>query len=98
MPYLIKTTDKAGSAELRAKTRAAHLNYLAPWTPRLLAAGGFLEDNGEVGNGGMIIVDTEDRKEAESLLFNDPYYLADLFESYEIRRWRKVFFDGAKQS
>ncbi len=98
MPYMIRTTDKPDAAELRAATRAAHLVYLRSYTPRMLAAGGFLNDDGSVGKGGMIILDTDDRAEAEQLIANDPFNIAGVFESVEIKRWRKVFFDGVDLS
>ena len=98
MPYMIRTTDKAGAAELRAATRAEHLAYLRSYTPRILAAGGFLNDDGSVGEGGMIILDTDDRAEAEQLIANDPFTRAGVFASVEIRRWRKVFFNGVDLS
>ncbi len=98
MPYMIRTHDKADAAELRVATRAAHLAYLRSYTPRILAAGGFLNDDGSVGEGGMIILDTDDRAEAEQLIANDPFNVAGVFETVEIRRWRKVFFDGVDLS
>lgn len=94
MPYVIRTFDKPDAAELRAATRAAHLAYLRPFTPRILAAGGFLGDDGSVGKGGMIILDTDERAEAEAMIANDPFTLAGVFERVEIQRWRKVFFAG----
>lgn len=98
MPYMIRTTDKPDAAELRAATRAEHLVYLRRYTPRILAAGGFLNDDGSVGKGGMIILDTDDRAEAEELIANDPFTRAGVFEKVEIQRWRKVFFNGVDLS
>ncbi len=96
MPYVIRTRDKRDSAALRAETRAAHLAWLEQYTPRILAAGGFLDDEGNPDGGGMIVLDTEDRAEAERLVAEDPYFKAGLFEDIEVRRWRKVFFGGEK--
>jgi len=98
MAYMIRTTDKPDAAELRAATRAEHLTYLRSYTPRILAAGGFLNDDGSVGKGGMIILDTDDRAEAEQLIANDPFNIAGVFEKVEIQRWRKVFFNGVDLS
>lgn len=98
MPYMIRTYDKPDVAELRAAHRPAHLVYLRSYTARILAAGGFLNDDGSVGKGGMIIVNTEDRAEAEQLMANDPFNIAGVFEKIEIQRWRKVFFDGTDLS
>ena len=58
----------------------------------------FLNDDGSVGTGGIIILDTDDREEAELFAANDPYTKAGLFESVEITRWRKVFFNGERVS
>lgn len=98
MPYVIRTYDKPDSAELRARTRPAHLAYLLPYAPRILAAGGFLEDDGSAGTGSLIVFDTEDRAEAERLVAEDPYTQAGLFERVEVNRWRMVYFDGIKLS
>lgn len=98
MPYMIRTYDKADAAELRAAHRPAHLLYLRSYTARILAAGGFLNDDGSIGKGGMIILDTEARAEAEQLIANDPFNLAGVFEKVEITRWRKVFFNGTDLS
>ena len=93
MPYAIQTQDKAGAAKLRADTRAAHLEYLTANQHLLLAAGALIEDDGTGGNGGILIVDTEDRKEAERFIANDPFTKAGLFEKVTVTRWRKAFFD-----
>ena len=98
MPYMIRTYDKPDAAELRAAHRAAHLEYLRGYTARILAAGGFLNDDGSVGKGGMIVLDTDSRAEAEALIANDPFTLAGVFEKVEIQRWRKVFYNGVDGS
>lgn len=96
MAFMIRTTDKPDSATLRAANRDAHLAYLEPFTPRVIAAGSFLEDDGQIGQGGLILFDTDERQEAEALVHNDPYYLAGLFAEVEVVRWRKVFVDGRR--
>ena len=49
--------------------------------------------NGQGGYGGIIIVDTEDRAEAERFIQNDPFTKAGLFAGIEVVRWRKAFFN-----
>ena len=93
MPYAIHTQDKAGAAKLRADTRAEHLEYLTANKHLLLAAGALIDDDGTGGNGGILIVDTDDRKEAERFIANDPFTKVGLFEKVTITRWRKAFFD-----
>ena len=93
MPYAIITRDKPNSLHLRNETRADHLEYLTSNQDKLLAAGAQVDDDGEGGSGGIIIVDTEDRAEAEAFIRNDPFTKAGLFGGVEVVRWRKSFFD-----
>ncbi len=52
--------------------------------------------DGTGGLGGILIVDTDDRKEAEAFAANDPFTKAGLFEKVTVTRWRKAYFDGRK--
>ncbi|MEM7022970.1 MAG: YciI family protein [Pseudomonadota bacterium] len=96
MPYAIITKDKPNSLDLRNEVRGVHLEYLNANLDRLLAAGAQIEDDGSGGHGGLIIVDTDDRKEAEDFIANDPFTKAGLFEDINVVRWRKAFFNFAK--
>jgi hypothetical protein len=93
MPYAIITRDKSNSLQLRNDTRQPHLEYLTANKDKLLAAGAQVDDAGQGGYGGIIIVDTEDRAEAESFIRDDPFTKAGLFSGIEVVRWRKAFFD-----
>jgi len=93
MPYAILTTDKPDSAALRAKVRDEHLKYLDANMHRLLAAGALIDDDGTGGHGSVFIVDTDDRKEAESFIAGDPFSKAGLFVKVTVTRWRKAYFN-----
>ncbi|NIP98794.1 MAG: YciI family protein [Akkermansiaceae bacterium] len=93
MPYAIITTDKPDHAHLRDAHQAAHKKYLDANKHRLLAAGAMLDDEGSAAHGGVLIVDTESRKEAEEFVKGDPFSEAGLFEKVMITRWRKAFFN-----
>ena len=93
MPYAIITIDKPNCLDLRNQHRTVHLDYLTDNKDKLLAAGAKVDDQGEGGYGGVIIVDTEDRAEAEAFIANDPFTKAGLFSSIEVVRWRKAFFN-----
>jgi len=93
MPYAIQTVDKAGSASVRAAARPAHLEYLVEHQALLLAAGALIEDDGTGGSGGILIVDTDSREEAERFIAEDPFTKAGLFEKVTVTRWRKAFFN-----
>ena len=93
MPYACITFDKPNSLQLRTELREVHLAYLDENKHKLLAAGAKVDDEGQGGYGGIIIVDTDDRAEAEAFIHNDPFTKGGLFASIEVVRWRKAFFN-----
>lgn len=93
MPFLIDATDKPNSAELRAKARPEHMEFLKASLPKLLAAGAKLADDGVTALGSAYIVDVDDRAAAEAFIHADPFHKAGLFGTVTITRWRKGFFD-----
>jgi uncharacterized protein YciI len=93
VPYAIQTKDKAGSANIRSDNRAAHLEYLTNKQDLILAGGAITDDDGTGGHGGIIIIDTDDRAEAERFVAEDPFTKAGLFEHTTVTRWRKAFFN-----
>jgi uncharacterized protein YciI len=90
------TTDKPNSAELRARVRDTHVEYLTANLHKLLAAGALTADDGSGGYGGILIVDTDERKEAEAFIAGDPFTKAGLFEKVTVSRWRKAYFNKQK--
>ncbi|MDH3642547.1 MAG: YciI family protein [Gammaproteobacteria bacterium] len=98
MPYVIQTRDKPDRAHLRAEVRAEHLEFLDANKDKLLAGGAIINDDGTGGHGGVIIVDTDDREEAEKFIADDPFTKAGLFESVTVTRWRKAFFNFEKHT
>ena len=94
MPYIIETWDKPDHQSVRAEARAEHLDFLAAHAARLLACGAKLHDDGTDLGGGLYVLDTEDRAEAERFIAADPFSAADLFDRVTITRWRKAYVDG----
>ena len=93
MPYMIETFDKADSHDLRLAIRPAHLDYLDAHVDLLLACGAKLSDDGAQANGGLYLVDLEDRAAAQRFIENDPFFQAELFERVAITRWRQAYLD-----
>lgn len=81
------TKDRPGSLDVRLANRPAHVEYLKE-TGAILA-GPFLSDAGDM-DGGLVVIDVEDRAAAEAWAAKDPYTKADLFENVTIRAWKKV--------
>src|SRR5690606_4033137 len=60
---------------------------------RLVAAGGIVDDRNDHVRGGLMIVKAQSREEAERFANKDPFIPAGLYESLEVVRWRRVFFN-----
>jgi uncharacterized protein YciI len=94
MPYVIETWDKPDSQAIRAQHRPAHLGFLAEHATKLLACGAKLHDDGSDMGGGIYVLDTEDRAEAEAFIAADPFTTAQLFERVSITRQRRAYVGG----
>ncbi len=85
MLFVLICTDKPDSLALRLATRPAHLAWLE--TVVVKGAGPFLDDAGNP-NGSLVIIEAKDKAEAEAIAARDPYALAGLFASVEVRPWK----------
>jgi hypothetical protein len=94
MLFAIFCTDKPNSTEIRAETRASHLDYLRGVTDRIVMAGPTQSDDLTAMNGSLLIMEFSDQSQAEDFAAHDPYARAGLFESVIIRPWKQVFPDN----
>ena len=90
MLFVIRCIDKKDHLSVRMETRAAHLEYVGVLGNKLVSAGPTLDPETGDMNGSILILDLENRSEAEKFCENDPYALAGLFDSVEIMNWKKV--------
>ena len=74
---------------LTATHRPAHRAYLTKLieNDQAVAAGPFLDEAGDP-NGTMVIVEAVDMAAAKAIATNDPYTVAGLFSTTEIKPWR----------
>jgi hypothetical protein len=87
MPFALICRDKPGALEVRKANRDAHLAYAAEHP--VLIGGPMLDEAGAM-IGSLLILDVEDRSAAEAFAADDPYAQAGLFETVEIRAWKRV--------
>ena len=91
MPYAVIAMDKEGGAQLRPSASRA------PRAERGQAAGGAIfADDGTTPIGSLLIIDAEDRAEAEAIIAADPFTKGGLFQSVAIHPWRKVYLAGKR--
>ena len=88
--FVLICHDKPNSLELRMKTREAHLAYARESGVKILLGGPLLSDDGQTMQGSLILIEAPDLLAARKFSERDPYKKAGLFESVEIRPWRKV--------
>ncbi len=87
MLFALYCTDKPNQLDMRMSVRNDHLAYLGSLGSKLKAAGPFLDDAGKM-EGSLVIIEAENRTEAEAIAGADPYAKAGLFASVAIRAWR----------
>jgi len=89
LEFLLICRDRADSFDLRAETRAKHLDYVGSASVEVLLAGPILDDQ-DRPIGSTFIIRAENRIQVESFAANDPYALAGLFDSTEMVPYKLV--------
>jgi uncharacterized protein YciI len=80
--------DKPNHLQTRLDNRAAHLAHIEA-SGIVEMAGPFLTPDGTMA-GSLIVLTVETLAQAQDWAANDPYAKAGLFQSVDIREWRKV--------
>ena len=88
MLYAIICLDRPGALEVRKANRDAHLGHIRGADDGIVQAGPFLDAEGEMC--GSLLIYQGDLAGAEAWAAADPYAAAGLFQSVEIRLWKKV--------
>jgi len=88
MLYVLICTDKKDSEDLRKEVRPDHLNYLSDFDIKL--AGPMLDDDQKTMVGSIILIECQNKDEAEAFAEKDPYNLAGLFERVNISAFRQA--------
>ncbi len=87
MLFALICTDKPASLELRMRVRPDHLAFLERLGSNLKAAGPFIDDDGKP-TGSLVIIKADDMSAAKAIASDDPYAIAGLFSSVEIKPWK----------
>jgi uncharacterized protein YciI len=88
--FVLICIDKPGALALRMATREAHFAYAAADRGAVRLGGPFLDEAGHMA-GSLIILEAADLAAARAFSAADPYTLAGLFQSVEIRPWKATF-------
>ena len=85
--YVISWLDKPDSLELRMATREAHFAHIAQHSEKVRVGGPFTDAEGRM-IGSMMVFEGDSLEEAQAFHAADPYALAGLFETSQVRPWR----------
>ena len=88
MLFVIIAKDHAESTELRANTRANHLEYLGCHDVHY--AGPMLSDDQGQPVGSIVVIDAADLTAARDFAAHDPYTLAGLFAEVSVHSSKQV--------
>ncbi len=80
--------DKPGHLNIRTANRDAHLAYIAE-TGVVEMAGPFLDTEGAMC-GSLVVLEVPSTAAAQEWADADPYAKAGLFQSVDLRAWKKV--------
>jgi uncharacterized protein YciI len=90
MLFCVICMDRPNSLPLRQATRPAHIEYVSQRLDMVKLGGPLMDEDGTSMIGSMLILEAEDRAQAEAFVANDPYSLAGLFHSAEVHPWNHL--------
>jgi uncharacterized protein YciI len=88
MPFIVYAKDKPGSS-LRAKWRAAHLEFVTTCRDVFRYGGPLIDASGAVV-GSIMVLDLPDRAALDAHMARDPYFREAIFASVEIFETRQI--------
>ena len=87
MLFALICNDMPNSLELRLKLRPDHVAFLNGLGTAMKFAGPFTDDAGSPV-GSLVVIEAENRAAIQTLSAQDPYAIAGLFQSVDIRPWK----------
>jgi hypothetical protein len=85
--YALIAHDKPNALQRRLDTRPDHLKHLESLGDKLVLAGPFLDEQGNMV-GSIVIVEADSLVEAEAALREDPFVINGVFDSMTIKPFR----------
>lgn len=81
--------DLAVSKQIRSERLDAHLAYLDQHRDILLLGGALLDEDGATRVGSLLVLNVENRAQAEDFAENEPFRQAGLYASARLTRMRR---------
>lgn len=93
MAFLVLFDDHLDTEDLREQHRPAHVEHLKTRLDKIISGGPMFNEAGQAC-GGAIVLDVDDRAEAEAFATEDPYTKVGVHKSHTVTEYRPSFFDG----
>lgn len=87
MQYALIAYDKPNALQRRLDVRPDHLKHLEALGDRLVLAGPFLDEQGNMV-GSIVVIEADSLPEAEATLREDPFVINGVFDSMTIKPFR----------
>jgi uncharacterized protein len=88
--YFVYCRDRPGSGTLRAELTEAHWSFMDGYSDGMIARGPTMTTDRKTATGSMHIVDLPDAEAARVFAFEEPNYLAGVYDDVLVRRWRNA--------
>ena len=86
MLFAMIAHDKPNGLAKRQEVRPQHLKHLESLGERVVLAGPFLDDKGDM-TGTFLAFEAESYEDAKATIDRDPYVLEGVFDSITLKRW-----------
>lgn len=94
--FVMIAKDKPDSAALRTTHRPAHLDHLTALGDRLVFGGALMDTDGTPG-GSLLVLEAETLEAATASFMVDPFIVAGIFGSVEVKPWRIAFNHSGRE-
>jgi uncharacterized protein YciI len=84
--YALIAHDRPNGLARRQEVRPEHLKHLDSLGSRLVLAGPFLDDNGDM-TGSIVVIEAESLEDAQATFNSDPFVVKSVFDQITIKRW-----------
>ena len=92
MLYAFICIDKPGEGlSLRQQNREKHLAFLDQLGDQMKTAGPFMNEDGDEPRGSLVIIEADSLEAAKAVSAQDPYFIAGVSQSVDVRPWKWLF-------
>ena len=95
MQFVITAYDGGGMLDKRMEVRPRHMEGMERLKKNLIAAGGMLDDAGNL-KGSVLIMEFQNREELDKYLANEIYVTEHVWEKITIERMNVVYAHGER--